>query len=117
MKLCLLDDTKECVECGECDRCDLDPDKLCDNCCKCIDEWEGNFAQIPVQDIVTDQTEAYLSEFYGDEEEGEGESFIPPAYEPPDAALLAEWEERLKAFEEKREPPALHGVRKRRPRE
>ncbi len=117
MKLCLLDDTKECVECGECDRCDLDPDKLCDNCCKCIDEWEGNFAQIPVQDIVTDQTEAYLSEFYGDEEEGEGESFIPPAYEPPDAALLAEWEEKLKAFEEKRQPPALHGVRKRRPRE
>ena len=36
MKMCLLDETKPCNGCGECDRCDLDPDKLCDNCMKCV---------------------------------------------------------------------------------
>lgn len=116
MKRCLLEDTKECIECGECDRCDLDPNKLCDNCCKCINEWEGNFAEIPVQDIVTEQTEAYLQEFFEDEEEGEEDATVP-AYELPDPALLAEWEEKLKAFEVKQQLPALRGVRKRCPRE
>lgn len=115
MKRCLLDDTHECIECGECDRCDLDPNKLCDNCCKCIDEWEGNFAQIPVQDIVTEQTEAYLNEFFEDEEEGE-EAVTAPPYELPDAMLLAEWDEKLKAFESKQQLPAFHGIRKRRSR-
>ena len=32
---CVLYD-RECIGCGECDRCDLDPDKICDNCMKCI---------------------------------------------------------------------------------
>lgn len=32
---CVLYDRK-CNECGECDRCDLDPNKICDNCGKCI---------------------------------------------------------------------------------
>lgn len=27
---------RECIECGECDRCDLDPEKICDNCMKCV---------------------------------------------------------------------------------
>ena len=115
MKHCLLDDEKECIECGECDRCDLNPDKLCDNCCKCIDEWEGNFAQIPVQDVVTEQAEAYLSEFF--EEEAEGEESVIPTFDLPDPALLAEWEEKLKAFESKQQLPAIHGARKRRNRE
>lgn len=35
-KLCLLVDDKICNGCGECDRCDLDPEKLCDNCMKCM---------------------------------------------------------------------------------
>ena len=35
MKQCVLYD-RECIECGECDRCDLDPDKICDNCMKCV---------------------------------------------------------------------------------
>ena len=32
---CVLYD-RECIGCGECDRCDLDPDKICDNCMKCV---------------------------------------------------------------------------------
>ncbi len=31
---CILYD-RECVDCGEC-RCDLDPEKICDNCMKCV---------------------------------------------------------------------------------
>ena len=36
MKQCELYD-RECIECGECDRCDLDPNKVCDSCGKCIE--------------------------------------------------------------------------------
>ena len=35
MKKCVLYD-RECIECGECDRCDLDPEKICDNCMRCV---------------------------------------------------------------------------------
>lgn len=35
MKTCVLYD-RECIDCGECDRCDLDPEKICDNCMKCV---------------------------------------------------------------------------------
>ena len=34
-KQCVLYD-RECIGCGECDRCDLDPEKICDNCMKCV---------------------------------------------------------------------------------
>lgn len=34
-KQCVLYD-RECISCGECDRCDLDPEKVCDNCMKCV---------------------------------------------------------------------------------
>ena len=27
---------ERCIDCGECQRCDLDPDKICDNCMKCV---------------------------------------------------------------------------------
>ena len=36
-KQCVLYD-RECIDCGECQRCDLDPDKICDNCMKCVRE-------------------------------------------------------------------------------
>lgn len=42
-KPCVLYE-RECVGCGECDRCDLDPDKICDNCMKCVNgdaEYRG----------------------------------------------------------------------------
>ena len=42
-KQCELYD-RECIECGECERCDLDPNKICDNCMKCVNgdaEYRG----------------------------------------------------------------------------
>ena len=35
---CVLYD-RDCIGCGECDRCDLDPEKICDNCMKCVQYW------------------------------------------------------------------------------
>jgi D-arabinose 1-dehydrogenase-like Zn-dependent alcohol dehydrogenase len=48
---CVLED-RACTECGECDRCDLDPTKLCDNCCQCIETTQGDFAEIGIDDVL-----------------------------------------------------------------
>lgn len=48
-KQCVLYD-RVCVGCGECDRCDLDPNKICDNCMKCV-RGEGEYRAIAVDDI------------------------------------------------------------------
>lgn len=47
---CVLED-KECIDCGQCDICDMDPDKICDNCCKCID-GDADYKGIYVDDII-----------------------------------------------------------------
>ena len=50
MKLCVLYD-RECIECGECDRCDLDPNKICDNCMKCVN-GDDEYRSILVDRII-----------------------------------------------------------------
>jgi hypothetical protein len=50
-KQCVLED-RICTNCGECDRCDLDPNKQCDNCCRCIDTTDGDYAEIGIDDIL-----------------------------------------------------------------
>lgn len=65
---CILDEHKVCNKCGECDRCDLDPNKICDNCCKCLEHHDGaEYAAIPITDVVMEDEEAYLEEFYREE--------------------------------------------------
>ena len=35
---------RECIGCGECNRCDLNPEKICDTCMKCVNgnaEYRG----------------------------------------------------------------------------
>lgn len=34
-KQCVLYE-RACIDCGECEHCDLDPDKICDNCMRCV---------------------------------------------------------------------------------
>ena len=53
-KECVLYD-RDCIECGECDICDLDPDKLCDNCGKCLNIRDD--AVIKIDGIITDEEE------------------------------------------------------------
>lgn len=72
MKKCLLDEKKECNACMDCDRCDLNPDKLCDNCCKCIETDEA-FLQVPIADIVTKDADEYLRTFYQDDVQEDGD--------------------------------------------
>ncbi len=37
MKKCVLEPDKDCNDCGDCNFCDLNPFKVCDNCCRCLD--------------------------------------------------------------------------------
>ncbi len=49
MKQCVLYD-RECIECGECDRCDLDPNKICDNCMKCV-MGDDEYLSLPIDEV------------------------------------------------------------------
>lgn len=51
-KECVLMD-RECIECGECDKCDIDPNKICDNCCACI-EKAADYSSIEIDEIIED---------------------------------------------------------------
>ena len=53
---CILYD-RECIGCGECDRCDLDPEKICDNCMKCIQE-NADYKSITIDGIQLDESSA-----------------------------------------------------------
>lgn len=48
---CVLYD-RECIDCGECDICDLDLNKICDNCGKCLDIRDD--AVIKIYKIITE---------------------------------------------------------------
>lgn len=50
---CELED-RICTECGECEICELEPEKICDNCCKCIEGSGADFAAIQIDDILLD---------------------------------------------------------------
>ena len=51
---CVLYD-RDCIGCLECETCDLDPDKVCDNCGKCLDIKD--VASIKIDRIYTDPDE------------------------------------------------------------
>ena len=53
----LLVDGKVCDGCGECDRCDLDPEKICDNCMKCMGE-AVDFRAITIAGIKMNENDA-----------------------------------------------------------
>lgn len=52
-KQCVLED-KECIYCGECDICDLDSNKICDNCGKCI-ENDVDYKAIGIDEIIVNE--------------------------------------------------------------
>lgn len=45
---------RECINCGECDKCDLDPNKICDNCCTCI-EKAADYNSVEIDEIIEDE--------------------------------------------------------------
>lgn len=52
VKMCVLDEDKECDGCMECEVCDLDPSKPCTNCGKCLEIRD--YATIKIDKIITD---------------------------------------------------------------
>ena len=52
---CVLED-RICIQCGECDRCELNPTKICDNCCQCIDTG-ADYRGIQIDDILINTEE------------------------------------------------------------
>lgn len=70
-KRCVLED-KECTGCGECDRCDLDPNKICDNCMKCV-KGDAAYRAIVVEDFELEaEFEAKQNGQQPPEEQGDG---------------------------------------------
>lgn len=53
MKACILYE-RECIDCGECDRCELDPNKICDNCMKCV-SGNAEYRAIVIDEIQNSQ--------------------------------------------------------------
>jgi hypothetical protein len=54
MKECIIDD-RMCRNCGECKLCDYNEDKVCDNCCSCVDEFDVDFAKIIIEKILVER--------------------------------------------------------------
>ncbi len=52
-KNCVLYD-RECIDCGECNVCDLDKNKICNNCGKCI-EINKKYKIIKITKIITEE--------------------------------------------------------------
>jgi len=58
-KECVLYD-RECIGCGECDRCDLDPNKICDNCMKCVN-GDAAYRGIAIDKIMMQEIQTMRS--------------------------------------------------------
>lgn len=48
---CVLEE-RLCTECGECDICELNSDKICDNCCECLETTSSDYLEIQIDDIL-----------------------------------------------------------------
>lgn len=85
------------------DMCDLDPNKVCDNCMKCVKKNGADYAE-----ILADFDPESIRIFTPGEDEDAVNEPIPGLDIDPE--LMAEWEEKLKLAEEadrqKRAEPA-----------
>lgn len=73
------------------DYCDLEPGKICDNCCRCIDEPGKEY------NTVLADFEQLEEDYVLDDVNVLNEPLERPDIDP---ALLAEWEEKLRKLEE-----------------
>ena len=75
---------------AEDDFCDLEPGKICDNCCRCIDNPEAEYNGVLADfDILAD-------EYVLDDVSVLNDPLERPDIDPK---LLSEWEEKLRAYE------------------
>ncbi len=104
----------------EMDYCDLNPTKLCDNCCRCIESGE-EYEEFNIELTDTISTLDELAELPFDFDDGEGDEYTFDAENVApldiDPKLMAEWEKKLRIYEieeAQQRVRNLHGSRKRR---
>ena len=57
-KQCVLYD-RQCIGCSECNMCDINPDKVCDNCGKCIED-NREYAEINITKVIMDENHSEI---------------------------------------------------------
>lgn len=50
LRKCILNSDKFCNDCGECEICDIDREKLCDNCCRCL--GDADYKGVEITEII-----------------------------------------------------------------
>ena len=106
---------------NEMDYCDLDPTKLCDNCCRCIESGE-EYEEFQIELTDTISTLDEMAELPFDFDDEDEYSFDSSAVAPLeiDPQLMAEWEKKLRIYEIEEAQQmvrSLHGTRKKRERD
>ncbi|GLC32677.1 hypothetical protein [Clostridium omnivorum] len=61
-KKCIFNKEIMCSDCGECDICDLDKNKICDNCGRCLENTDN-------KDYRTLDVDTIIDEDYSQEED------------------------------------------------
>ena len=56
-KECVLRPGGECTDCGECEMCDLEPNKVCDNCMRCLNLDKADYRAIEIDEIIMEEKE------------------------------------------------------------
>lgn len=54
LKECVLNPGEICKDCGKCDFCDLNEEKVCDNCCRCL--GDADYRGIEITEIILPET-------------------------------------------------------------
>lgn len=52
-KHCILDEDSLCVDCGDCLVCDMDSEKLCDNCMRCVQKSNADYLAIEIDEVIS----------------------------------------------------------------
>ncbi len=102
MKKCIFSSVKECNECGNCNICDLNSEKICDNCAKCMELQGIDTKAIGFEDIQSEEVKAKskkeaildLESMLNDEDEKVSaelwDDSLEDANTEPDAAITIE---------------------------
>ena len=56
-KECVLRPGEPCTDCGDCEMCDLEPNKVCDNCMRCLKFSDADYLAIEIDEIIEGEEE------------------------------------------------------------
>lgn len=61
-KHCIFDNLKLCNNCNECNVCDLNPNKLCDDCGKCLKIHDLDTREVKIDQVAVNKEEGEVFE-------------------------------------------------------